>query len=49
MGASDARDVTDAQAAQVNELYENNFGLAFTAPLNAIAPGANAESLGAAR
>ncbi|RLT42101.1 MAG: aldo/keto reductase [Chloroflexi bacterium] len=49
VGASDARDVTDAQAAQVNELYENNFGLAFTAPLNAIAPGANAESLGAAR
>jgi len=49
VGASDARDVTDAQAAQVNDLYENNFGLAFTAPLNAIAPGAGAGSLGAAR
>ncbi len=37
--ASDARDVTDAQARRVNELYDANFGLPRTAPANAVAAG----------
>ena len=47
--ASDVREVTDAQARRVNELYDANYGLAWTAPANAVAAGAGGESLGAAR
>ncbi|MEI7926360.1 MAG: aldo/keto reductase [Chloroflexota bacterium] len=48
-GASDVADVTDAQSARINELYDTNYGMEFTAPLNAVAAGAGGESLGAAR
>ena len=39
----------DAQVAQINALYDANYGLAWTAPANAVAAGAGGESLGAAR
>ena len=48
-GASDVPDITDAQAARVNTLYDNNYGIAWTAPANAVAAGAGGESLGVAR
>lgn len=48
-GASEAADLTDADVAKVSELYDANYGLEFTAPLNAVAPGAGGEKLGAAR
>ncbi len=47
--ASDVADVTDAQSQRITELYESNYGLAWTAPANAVTAGAGGESLGAAR
>ncbi len=49
VGASDVRDVTDAQAKRVNELYDNNFGMPFTAPANAVARAGTDNTVGAAR
>ena len=44
-GASDVRDVTDAQAARITALYNNNFGLPVTAPSQPVVAGSGVEAV----